>query len=71
MERLMPSHNNSYDSSRYQLLNNTKSKRLESWDNEYAVHYLVDDNADTKNENNWKTETFYFLDEEERFYDTR
>ena len=71
MERLMPSHNNSYDSSRYQLLNNTKSKRLESWDNKNAVHYLVDDNADTKNMNNWKTETFYFQDEAERFYDAR
>ena len=43
----------------------------ERQNNEYAVHYLVDDNADTKNMNNWKTETFYFLDEAERFYDTR
>ncbi len=27
--------------------------------------------SDTKNMNKWKTETFYFLDEAERFYDTR
>ena len=48
MEKLMPSHNSSYDSYRYQLLKSTKTKRLETWDNEYAVHYLVDDNADPK-----------------------
>ena len=66
-----PSHTNSYDSYRYQLLESTKTKRLETWDNEYAVHYLVDDNTDTKNMNNWKSETFYFLDEAERFYDAR
>ena len=71
MEKLMPTHNNSYDSYRYQLLKSTKTKRLETWDNEYAVHYLVDDRADTKNLNNWKSETFYFLDEAERFYDAR
>ncbi len=29
------------------------------------------DNTDTKNMNNWKSETFYFLDEAERFYDAR
>tara|TARA_Y100000741_G_C17778258_1_gene364590 strand:+ start:220 stop:495 length:276 start_codon:yes stop_codon:yes gene_type:complete len=71
MEKLMPTHNNSYDSYRYQLLKSTKTKRLETWDNEYAVHYLVDDNANTKNLNNWKSESFYFLDEAERFYDSR
>ena len=71
MEKLMPSHDSSYDSYKYQLLDNTKSKRLESWDRVYTVHYLVDDNADPKNMNNWKSETFYFLDEAERFYDTR
>ena len=71
MEKLMPSHDSSYESYKYQLLEYTKTKRLETWDNEYAVHYLVDDKADTKNMNNWKTETFYFLDEAERFYDTR
>ena len=67
----MPSHNSSYESYKYQLLDNTKSTRLESWDRVYTVHYLVDDNADPKNMNNWKSETFYFLDEAERFYDTR
>ena len=67
----MPSHDSSYDSYQYQLLDNTKSKRLESWDRVYTVHYLVDDNADTKNLNNWKSESFNFLDEAERFYDTR
>ena len=67
----MPSHDSSYDSYKYQLLDNTKSKRLESWDRVYTVHYLVDDNADPKNMNNWKSETFYFLDEAERFYDAR
>ena len=48
----MPSHNSSYESYKYQLLDNTKSKRLESWDRVYTVHYLVDDNTDTKNLNN-------------------
>ena len=67
----MPSHDSSYDSYQYQLLDNTKSKRLESWDRVYTVHYLVDDNADTKNLNNWKSESFNFLDEAERFYDAR
>ena len=67
----MPSHDSSYESYKYQLLDNTKSKRLESWDRVYTVHYLVDDNADPKNMNNWKSETFYFLDEAERFYDAR
>ena len=67
----MPSHNSSYESYKYQLLDNTKSKRLESWDRVYTVHYLVDDNADTKNLNNWKSESFNFLDEAERFYDSR
>ena len=67
----MPSHDSSYDSYQYQLLDNTKSKRLESWDRVYTVHYLVDDNADTKNLNNWKSESFNFLDEAERFYDSR
>ena len=67
----MPSHDSSYESYKYQLLDNTKSKRLESWDRVYTVNYLVDDNADPKNMNNWKSETFYFLDEAERFYDTR
>ena len=67
----MPSHDSSYESYKYQLLDNTKSKRLESWDRVYTVHYLVDDNADTKYLNNWKSETFYFLDEAERFYDSR
>ena len=67
----MPSHDSSYESYKYQLLDNTKSKRLESWDRVYTVHYLVDDNADPKNMNNLKSETFYFLDEAERFYDTR
>ena len=43
----MPSHDSSYESYKYQLLDNTKSKRLESWDNEYALHYLVDHKADT------------------------
>ena len=71
MEKLMPSHSNSYESYKYQLLKSTKTKRLETWDNEYAVHYLVGDNAYTKNMNNWKTETFYFLDVAERFYDAR
>ena len=67
----MPSHDSSYESYKYQLLDNTKSKRLESWDRVYTVHYLVDDNADTKNLNNWKSESFNFLDEAERFYDSR
>ena len=67
----MPSHDSSYESYKYQLLDNTKSKRLESGDRVYTVHYLVDDNEDTKNLNNWNSETFYFLDEAERFYDTR
>ena len=67
----MPSHDSSYDSYQYQLLDNTKSKRLESWDRVYTVHYLVDDNTDTKNFNNWKSESFNFLDEAERFYDSR
>ena len=67
----MPSHDSSYESYKYQLLDNTKSKRLESWDRVYTVHYLVDDNANTKNLYNWKSESFYFLDEAERFYDTR
>ena len=67
----MPSHDSSYDSYQYQLLDNTKSKRLESWDRVYTVHYLVDDNANTKNLNNWKSESFNFLDEAERFYDSR
>ena len=67
----MPSHESSYDSYQYQLLDNTKSKRLESWDRVYTVHYLVDDNTDTKNLNNWKSESFNFLDEAERFYDSR
>jgi hypothetical protein len=67
----MPSHDSSYDSYQYQLLDNTKSKRLESWDRVYTVHYLVDDNTDTKNLNNWKSESFNFLDEAERFYDSR
>ena len=67
----MPSHDSSYESYKYQLLDNTKSKRLESWDRVYTVHYLVDDNANTKNLNNCKSESFYFLDEAERFYDTR
>ena len=72
MEKLMPSHDSSYESYKYQLLDNTKSKRLESWDRVYTVHYLVNDNADPKNLNNWRTETdFFFLDEAERFYDTR
>ena len=66
----MPSHDSSYDSYQYQLLDNTKSKRLESWDRVYTVHYLVDDNTDTKNLNNWKSESFNFLDEAERFYDS-
>ena len=44
MEKLMPSHDSSYVSYQYQLLDNTKSKRLESWDRVYTVHYLVDDN---------------------------
>ena len=67
----MPSHDSSYESYKYRVLDNTKSKGLESWDRVYTVHYLVDDNADPKNMNNWKSETFYFLDEAERFYDTR
>ena len=67
----MPSHDSSYDSYKYQLLDNTKSKRLESWYRVYTVHYLVDDNTDTKNLNNWKSESFNFLDEAERFYDSR
>lgn len=67
----MPSHDSSYDSYQYQLLDNTRSKRLESWDRVYTVHYLVDDNTDTKNLNNWKSESFNFLDEAERFYDSR
>ena len=71
MEKLMPSHDSSYDSYQYQLLDNTKSKRLESWYRVYTVHYLVDDNTDTKNLNNWKSESFNFLDEAERFYDSR
>ena len=50
----MPSHDSSYESYKYQLLDNTKSKRLESWDRVYTVHYLVDDNADPKNLNNWR-----------------
>ena len=46
--RLSPAHENSYDSSRYVLLESTKTKRLETWDNEYCVHYLVN--------NEWKTD---------------
>ena len=61
--RLSPAHENSYDSSRYVLLESTKTTRLETWDIEYCVLYLVN--------NEWKTETFYFFQDAEVFYDAR
>jgi hypothetical protein len=61
--KLSPSHENSYESSRYVLLESTETKRLETWDNEYCVHYLVD--------GKWHTESFYFFQDAEVFYDAR
>ena len=61
--KLSPSHENSYESSRYVLLESTETKRLETWDNEYCVHYLVN--------GKWYTETFYFFQDAEVFYDAR
>jgi|MEHZ01.4.fsa_nt_MEHZ011276813.1_7 hypothetical protein len=61
--KLSPSHENSYESSRYVLLESTETKRLETWDNGYCVHYLVD--------GKWHTESFYFFQDAEVFYDAR